>query len=143
MRYYKTLGQSKASNLVIDWTRRQAWSYGWWQFWGVFGGISVFNSYGYSPSTIRHQWKTRRELVQQPHLTPALYLEVPSGLQDPNWIGKTVEHYQQLIVDLQEAIGRPRSRRKTNLARMELIGEYSSKIKQLQDLSQVISARAE
>jgi hypothetical protein len=60
MKYFKRSGLYKASNVTFSADKIEAFSYGWWRFVGVVEGKVIFNNYGYSNSTRRHQWKVRR-----------------------------------------------------------------------------------
>jgi hypothetical protein len=59
MKYFSRAGIYKASNVTFDPTALNARSYVWWQFVKRIGGKTVFNSYGYSNSTRKHQYKVR------------------------------------------------------------------------------------
>jgi hypothetical protein len=57
MKFLKTKNMYKASNFEFYCQGLKAYSYGWWQFSGVFNGYKVFNDTTYSVSTRRHQSK--------------------------------------------------------------------------------------
>lgn len=60
MKYFKRLGVYKASNVKFDPNKIEAYSYGWWRFVAVVEGKVVFNTYRYSNSTSKHQYKVAR-----------------------------------------------------------------------------------
>lgn len=115
MKFYKTLGLYKASNVTYEPTTRKAFSYSWWQFVGVFNGKTVFNRYGYSKSTQKHQSKVRRVMGDLGHLSPIYHadieVEVPEGLQVHNLAEKATTYAEGQIKWLQEkqAKGKPGS----------------------------------
>jgi hypothetical protein len=57
MKYLKTKNMYKASNFEFYCDDKKAYSYGWWQFTGLFNCYLVFNNTTYSVSTTRHQSK--------------------------------------------------------------------------------------
>jgi hypothetical protein len=63
MKYFKKLKKYKGSNveLTIE-PNLKAYSYGWWLFLVRYKGLVIFNNYNYSPTTIRHQYKTQNVL---------------------------------------------------------------------------------
>ncbi len=66
MKYYRTLGKWKASNVEFDETFFTAYSYGWWEFVKRLpDGTIVFNNSTYSTTTNRHQAKVVRLLQEQ------------------------------------------------------------------------------
>lgn len=81
MRYLKTLNIYKASNVEYDCNTGIALSYGWWQFVKIINGKIIFNTYAYSNTTIKHQYKIRA-LLKELGLSIDLELPVPDGLQN-------------------------------------------------------------
>lgn len=60
MKYFKRLGLYKASNVTFNPKTLSAHSYDWWEFVKQVDGKVLFNTYRYSPTTARHQWKVRK-----------------------------------------------------------------------------------
>lgn len=58
-RYQSRKHRFVASNNYLDLDNMTAWSYGWWMYFRRIGGLWVFNSHRYSPSTGRHQQRMR------------------------------------------------------------------------------------
>jgi hypothetical protein len=48
-------------------TQQYAYSYGWWKYWTVDNGISIFNNTYYSQSTCKHQ-REALALIREPDL---------------------------------------------------------------------------
>ena len=112
MKYYKTLKQYKASNLVYDEIARKAFSYEWYQLARQFGDTMIVNTYRYSPSTQRHAYKIRQlfDLLGIQYIT----LDAPDGLQS---LESAREFYRDKIASIQALINKPRSRKDTNFYR--------------------------
>ena len=68
MKYFRTLGKYKASNVELDAKKLKAYSYGWWQFTqpairrDTGEKVVLFNDYPYSVVTGGHQRKVRAVL---------------------------------------------------------------------------------
>ena len=68
MKYLRTLGKYKASNVELDANKLEAYSYGWWQFTrpairrDTGEKVVLFNDYPYSVTTGGHQRKVRAVL---------------------------------------------------------------------------------
>lgn len=64
MKYFKTLKVYKNSSgsCLVDVENCEAWSYKWWQFVKKENGLVIFNWYGYSNSTRKHQYSAMRIL---------------------------------------------------------------------------------
>lgn len=108
----------------------QAYSYSWWKFVDKRGPLVVFNDFGYSNTTRRHQYKVRRLLNQlgiQIHAT----IEAPNGLQS---LDSAIHLYERRIETLKAEIAKPRSRKAKNVERMQAIKEMQAKIKQVKAL---------
>ena len=80
MKYYKRLGIFKASNVSFNSGTKEAYSYGWWKFVSKIKGEVVFNSYSYSPTTLRHQSKVR-QLMGELGIPIDRYVRIKEGLQ--------------------------------------------------------------
>lgn len=104
-----------ASNVQWDPVKRVATSYGWWEFVKPIGGKLVFNDYGYSVSTRRHQAKVRRH-IEGTFTKVDAYIEAPRGLQD---LAASERHYVQKILEVEAAIAKKGSRKTTNEVRRQ------------------------
>lgn len=116
MKLMKKSNTYKASNVTFNPETIEAFSYDWWCFVKVIGGKVVFNSYNYSPSTIKHQYKVR-SLLNDLGIKIDLEIECPRGLQAINVDMLVSNHYSSLIKELKEAIAKPRSQAKKNAER--------------------------
>ena len=65
MKYFKRANLWKASNVTFSPEKIEATSYDWWVFVKVIEGKTVFNSYRYSNTTSRHQFKVRNLMREQ------------------------------------------------------------------------------
>lgn len=122
LHYYPKAKQWKASNVVFNEADETAYSYGWWRFVERIGGLLVFNSYRYSPSTARHQSKVRSFFR---YADFDLEIEAPKGLQD---LDSAVRHYERRIEALKEEIARPGTKAAKNLERRRAIASTRGKI---------------
>lgn len=80
LKFYKRSNMYKASNVTFNPETKEAFSYNWWKFVDVINGAVVFNTYGYSPSTRKHQYKVER-LLEQLGINVDVYIQAPQGLQ--------------------------------------------------------------
>lgn len=131
MKKMKRTGIYKGSNVEFNPATMTAVSYDWWHFLRRFGSVLVFNDYGYSMSTRRHQSKVRG-VLRELGITPDLEIEAPEGLQKYNWVENSIARYQEKIESVRAAMAKGR---KSKIAeREETIREYSAKIAQLKML---------
>jgi hypothetical protein len=137
MKFHNKSKTYKASNVSFDAVRVKAYSYDWWVFVDVIGGKVVFNSYNYSNSTCKHQYKVRR-LMRELDIKIDLEIEVPRGLQD---LSSAVEYYTNEIQNLKAQIEKPRSQKAKNLERQVQIGENAQKILDVKNLIQIQNKR--
>ncbi len=79
MKFKKRKGLYEASNVTLDPITLNAYSYRWWRFLAKVEGRLVFNNYGYSNSTVRHQWKVRA-VLRELGVAPDFYLPLPKGI---------------------------------------------------------------
>ncbi len=131
MRYYSKLNVYKASNVLFNPTDTTALSYGWWLFVKKIKGKTVFNNYNYSPTTIKHQYKTRR-LLESLGIPIDATIEAPQGLQA---IESAIPYYESKIAELQAQIAKPRSQLAKNIERMNTIKTYETQIKLAKQLA--------
>lgn len=130
MRYYKTLGVWKASNLQIDTNRMFAQSYGWWNLLDTIDGVVVLNTYNYSVSTVRHRYKTIA-LLDKLGLRWHVEIEAPRGLQD---LECAERHYISKIKALESLMNNPRTRAAKNLERAQEILSLKEKLNIIKNL---------
>lgn len=89
MKWFKRLKLFKASNVTFNPKTMDAFSYGWWRFVAVVEGKLVFNNYGYSTSTRKHQAKLRR-LLEELHIKVDLFLPLPDGIKSYNTLAEMI-----------------------------------------------------
>jgi hypothetical protein len=130
VKFYKTLGIFKASNVSFDPAKFEARSYKWWIFVKVIGDRVIFNSYSYSPSTSKHQSKVR-SLLDTLGIKVDVSIEAPRGLQD---LDSALNHYGYQIKELREAIANPKSRKAKNTERLAQIKAIEAKITEVERL---------
>ena len=130
MKYYSRLKLYKASNVTFDPIQCRVYSYDWWRFVDRIRGKVIFNSYTYSNSTVKHQFKLRR-LLESLNINVDIMLKAPRGLQD---LDSAVRYYESEIEALESAINAPGSRSKTNVKRRDQIEFYKSQIMIIKDL---------
>lgn len=134
MKYLKTAGVYKASNVSFDPRTLDARSYVWWRFVKPIGGKVVFNGYRYSPTTQRHQFKVKR-LLEELGISIDVYIETKLGLQSLDWDSDAIHIYKDRITALESAIKRKGSKALTNKKRFSEISTLKSKIKSVLELS--------
>jgi hypothetical protein len=89
IKYYPTMNLFKASNCHFDPSCIRGFSYGWWEMVGVIKGKVVFNNYGYSNTTRKHQ-SAMRNLLNQLGIEIDMEIPAPRGLQDLELAAKHV-----------------------------------------------------
>lgn len=122
-------GIYSASNVTFNPETMEAFSYHWWKFVDDINGKIVFNNYGYSPTTIKHQYKVR-SVMRDLGIRIDLTVECPTGLQTSNCncpVKSVSEYYSEKIQELKAQINKPRSHKRKNIERMEKIKEYAKK----------------
>lgn len=124
MKYFPRLGLYKASNVTFNPRNLEAYSYSWWQFVKIIDDVLVFNSYTYSNTTTRHQWKVRHVLRELGY-TEWLEIESPRGLQD---LSSAVRHYEQLIQSAHEYLAKPRIRETSKFRLLGQIDHYEAQL---------------
>lgn len=118
---YSTRAQIyKASNVNFNPNNFQAHSYDWWRFVDMIDGKIVFNSYNYSPTTIKHQYKVRR-LLSELGIKIDLEIDAPTGLQDGEIVANVRAHYKRRCDELNALINKPRTHKAKNQERLELM----------------------
>lgn len=82
----------ESTNVYFDPETCQAYSYDWWRFVDKIDGLVIFNSYSYSRTTQKHQYKVRRLLAE---LNIKINIEVDAGcgLQGNFWHSQTKQNY--------------------------------------------------
>ena len=132
MRYRKRDNTMIGSNVTFGLDDQSGWSYGWWQVSKLIGDTIVFNQYFYGQATSGHQCKIRRLLNAE---YKVLVVEAPDGLQVG--LEPCIMYHKRLIVELEEQIAKPRTRRTTNERRRQDISQHRDKIEALRDLQAV------
>lgn len=131
MKFYSRLNKYKASNVELDLNKFEARSYDWWVFVKRINGKLVFNTYTYSYTTRRHQWKVRHLIERDLGLNIDIEIEAPKGLQS---IESAIDYYEGLITNLQSKIDTKGSKKMKNIERIAEIEQHRSKIKLITDL---------
>lgn len=121
----------KASNVTLNAETLEARSYDWWVFAKFINGKLVFNNYGYSNTTRRHQSKVLNLIVNKLLVKIDYFIEAPKGLQR---LESAIDHYEREIKGLTELINKKGTRKSKNAERAEKISFYQDKIKLCQDL---------
>lgn len=134
MKQLKRTGIYKASNVTFDPATCKAYSYSWWRFVDRIGGLVVFNDYGYSSSTRKHQSKVRR-VLEALNIQVDVVVEAPKGLQD---LQSAIAHYEAMIQKLISEIQKPGTRKTTNDRRRAQVMNYTDKIKVLSKLARKV-----
>lgn len=120
MKYYKTLNLYKASNNEFNPKTMTAKSYGWWEYVKPIKGKLVFNNYGYSNTTRRHQHKMA-QLMANLGLEREVIVECPNGLQE---LSSGLAYYDNEIKKLRELIDSPRTKAAKNEERIERMAHF-------------------
>lgn len=130
IKYRPRLNVYKDANVVFNPETCEGFSYKWWKFVSKIKGKVVFNSYKYSVTTSKHQYKMR-SLLRQLGIKIDIEVECPKGLQD---LESGIRYYNNLNEILMEQIVNPRANLKKNAERNKMIKEHREKIKQLKQL---------
>lgn len=132
MKYYKTQGKYKASNLDFNPVTGLGHSYEWYQLTRKFGNVLVLNNYSYSSTTQRHVYKVRNLMNQLGFRFETI--EAPKGLQR---LDLSIEYYTKKIESIRQVMARKGTRKAKNIERQALIESLEQKIKLVQSLQQV------
>lgn len=81
MKFNSKVGAYRAANVYFHPEKLVATSYDWWTFVKRIDGHTVFNSYGYSNTTRRHQYRVR-EVMRDLGLVIDREVRVPSSLSN-------------------------------------------------------------
>lgn len=110
----------------------EAYSYDWWLYFAKINGQYVFNDYGYSNTTRKHQ-SHLRVLLHELGYELELFWEVecPDGLQN---LDSGIKFYKDKIALLESEIAKPRTQKKKNEERRQRIHFYENKIEMLNKL---------
>jgi hypothetical protein len=127
MKYLKTKNMYKASNFEFYCNDDRAYSYGWWQFTGLFNGYLVFNNTSYSVSTTRHQSKAWKLLnyksdITLNHTTKSLSEGLESVLIDE------IKGIQYEIKSLIDKVMSKGTKKAANEKRMITVNNYLDRI---------------
>lgn len=130
----------KSSNVIYYCKTEKAYSYGWWRFVDRINGVLVFNNYGYSPSTNRHQTKVRNLLdslgLDYFVIRTDLSLSEKDAL--PSAIALLIAENHKLTI----LIEKKGTRKTTNKDRAEKIEKNRREIKLIQKLNSYKSQKA-
>lgn len=136
MRYYKRTNEYKNSTgtNVFCCDKLEAYSYEWWCFFKVIDGVPVFNNYGYSNSTNKHQVNVRQLLRDKyPQLHDKIvWVSIADGLQDFDSLKEIMQvkinNKLEKIEKHRKDVEKPRSHKKKNVERRRLISMLSSQV---------------
>ena len=95
----------------------ESYSYGWYKVSDKIYDQVLFNTYNYSPTTIKHV-STIRDFISA---TDYICVEAPDGLSN---IDSAIRHYQYLIQELEEKVSNPRCHKRLlpkRLKQLELL----------------------
>lgn len=124
MKQLKRSGIYKAANVNFDPARMTAFSYDWWQFVAKVRGKIVFNEYGYSNSTRKHQSKVR-SVMRELGIEPDLYVSFRANMAGMGMSDIRAAHKAQQKADAEYA-EQKRIERNRRAA-------YRRKVKRLED----------
>lgn len=133
MKYMQKAKIYKAANVTFNPETKQAYSYNWWRFVDVIGGLVVFNNYTYSNATAKHQGKVRR-LLQDIGVAVHFEIEAPGGLQN---IDSAIFYYEKEIASLQALVAKKGTRKAKNEERLQAIADMQKKIITIKALQKV------
>ena len=131
MKFMKRAGIFKASNVTFNPETCQAHSYDWWMFVNKMNGLVVFNDYGYSNSTRKHQSKVRSLLASQ-GIEIDVYVTAPCGLQREEWKAQTIKHLTHQIEEVTAVLSNPRRKKTLDGKRSALIASLTQDRSRLQ-----------
>jgi hypothetical protein len=132
MKFIKTKNTYKASNVELNLNTMTAVSYNWWTFLKVIDGQLVFNSYAYSPSTQRQQYKVLKVLAEK-GIKLDFIVESRKSLTDSSLFEDAKELIQHDIDDLITAMNKKGSQKAKNSERAKRI-EFLKQKKFMVDL---------
>lgn len=129
MKYFKTLNIYKNSSGSLQWdpVSGEGYSYKWYrlsQRCKNYRTQIVLNTYGYSPTTLRHAYKLKL-LIHEATGNWPIQIEAPEGLQNKE---AAIKHYENLIDELKSLIDKPRTKAAKNKERQDKIWEYTNLI---------------
>jgi hypothetical protein len=131
MKFSKKRQQYESSNVSFNPETLEAYSYSWWAFSKVIDGKLVFNAYGYSMSTRKHQRKVR-DLMDKLGLKPDLTL----FLTDTTLSYSALESESRLakieIEKIKETLNNSRRKKALDSERQSAIMRLENHIKQVE-----------
>lgn len=123
----------KSSNVIYYCETEKAYSYAWWCFVKRINGVLVFNNYGYSPSTNKHQSKVR-SLLNSLGLD-YFVLSTDLSLNESDALPSAIARLMSENVKLLALIEKKGTRKTTNKDRAEQIESNKREIKLIQKLN--------
>jgi hypothetical protein len=136
MKYMKRANIYKASNVTFNAETHEAVSYNWWTFVKRINGALVFNNYGYSNSTRKHQSKVRT-LLSELGLTIDIEISAHGGLQRDTWPDQARESIQTKIDAVMSQLNNARRKKALDASRISTLNELH---KEKQELEEFISS---
>jgi hypothetical protein len=130
MKFYKTLNQYKASNVMFDVDTLKAFSYQHWCFVREVNGKLVFNNHAYSNTTQRHQQKVRR-LLDSLGLTIDLEVDSRPSLNSSDWQEASIKSLEYKIKEVQAQLENPKRHKRLDRERLDRIAELKSEMRVL------------
>lgn len=110
----------------------EAWSYGWWKYATTWNGLRIFNNYGYSNTTSKHQSDARSMFNYNWDIT--LYHTNKSLDDTVDALEDEINCLRSENKNLIERINAPRTQKKTNLKRVDEINCNVESIKKLKEV---------
>lgn len=130
MKFMKRAGIFKSSNVTFNPETCQAYSYDWWRFVDRINGKVIFNNYGYSQSTRKHQSKVR-SLLRSQGIEIDFEVCVSGGLQRDEWKTKAVEYITNVIEGAKTELANPRRKKRLDEERLTRLNEYEKERQEL------------
>lgn len=134
MKYYSRLQVYKASNVQFNPQLIQATSYNWWTFVKIIKGQIVFNDYGYSNSTRKHQAKVKA-LMNDLGIKIDVFVKVPQGLQNQDWSKDALSLLSNETKTLFDLIHKKGTKKVKNAERMIRLAQIATEIEQIKRLA--------
>lgn len=149
MKFIKKRNRYEAPNVTCNLETMQAFSFTWWLFLTVHNGKVIFNNYGYSNSTRKHQSKVLK-LLEEQGITVDLFISTAIGLDGAyrgyhgddidNVIGINrafLDAIRQLKLELdstRDMLNNPRRKKALDDTRLLKMGEIRAKIQEIEEV---------
>lgn len=127
LKYFKkaNIYKNYNGNVSYDPETGDAYSYAWWKFVMRDKNLVIFNRYRYSPTTCTHQ-SAVDSLLTELGIEIAHNIVCPAGFQSVNAKQSAIKYYKAEIKKLEAEIAKPRSQKRKNSERLEIITGYNA-----------------